>query len=379
MIVSLEENQQKIIIVGGGLAGLTAAITLAKNNYPVMLIEKKFYPFHRVCGEYISNEVVPFLKRMDLFPEHFAPSKLNRFLLADIDGKTAEIQLPLGGFGISRYHFDQFLFQKAISLGVDVRCGTEVTSIDFQADKFQVGLKNGDSLQAEFVINAYGKRSRLDKQFDRNFIKKKSPFLGVKYHAYVDYPKDTIGLYNFPGGYCGVSHVEHNMVNICYLSRRENMKNYGSIGEMESAVLHQNPLLKDILTRAVFLREKPEVINEISFSKKQNVENHMLMAGDTAGLITPLCGNGMAMAIHSGYIAASILNDFYDGKIKSRKGVEQRYSSEWKKHFSKRLWIGRTTQNLFGNAFRSKMAVNLVKGFPEIGRNIVLQTHGKVF
>lgn len=375
----MKENRQNVVIVGGGLAGLIAAITLAKNDCSVLLLEKKHYPFHRVCGEYISNEVAPFLKRMDLYPEHFRPSKLNRFLLSAIDGTTAEMQLPLGGFGISRYHFDQYLYQKALNLGVDIQCGTEVTDIHFNNDSFNVDLKNGESIAAEFVINAYGKRSKLDRTFDRDFIQQKSPFLGVKYHAYVDYPKDTIGLYNFRGGYCGVSHIEDNMVNICYLSRRENMKKYGSIPEMEKAVLHQNPLLKEILTKADFLREKPEVINEISFSKKPSVENHMLMAGDTAGLITPLCGNGMAMAIHSGFIAASILSDFYAGKIESRNEVEQAYRMQWKHHFAKRLWYGRSTQNLFGNNFRSKMAVKLVDKFPKIARSIVLRTHGQVF
>lgn len=66
----------------------------------------------------------------------------------------------------------------------------------------------------------------------------------MKYHAKVDFPKDVIGLYNFKGGYCGVSHVEEDKVNICYLSRRENLKSYGGIAEMEKAILYQNPILK---------------------------------------------------------------------------------------------------------------------------------------
>ncbi len=375
----MENKQQKVIIVGGGLAGLVAAIVLQKSNVATLLIEKKHYPFHRVCGEYISNEVVPFLKQMDLFPSHFNPSQLNRFVLSDIAGKTAEIQLPLGGFGISRYTLDEFLYKKAVDVGVDVQCGEEVTQIDFRDDNFNVALKSGKVLSAEFVINAYGKRAKLDKTFNRDFINKKSPFIGVKYHAYLDYPKDEIGLFNFPGGYCGVSHVEENMVNICYLSRRENLKDHAGIPEMEKAILHQNPILKDIFTRAQFLREKPEVINEISFEKKKSVENHMLMAGDTAGLITPLCGNGMAMAIHSGYIAAQVLIGFYAYKLDSRKAVEENYAKTWQKHFAKRLWYGRTTQNLFGHSGRSTLAVKLIEKFPRLAKKIIQQTHGEVF
>ena len=42
------------VIVGGGLAGLSLAIQLAEANRSVVVIEKKRYPFHRVCGEYVS-------------------------------------------------------------------------------------------------------------------------------------------------------------------------------------------------------------------------------------------------------------------------------------------------------------------------------------
>ena len=45
-----------VIIIGGGLAGLTSAIHLSKHNIKVLLVEKTNYPSHKVCGEYISKE-----------------------------------------------------------------------------------------------------------------------------------------------------------------------------------------------------------------------------------------------------------------------------------------------------------------------------------
>lgn len=375
----LDKNKFQVIVVGGGLAGLISSICLQRSGVKTLLIEKKEYPFHRVCGEYISNEVKPFLERMDLFPSNFNPSGLKRFILSDIKGNIAEVDLPLGGFGISRFQLDEFLYRKALELGVEVKTKTEVSDISFSENEFTVTLKNGENLNSEFVINAYGKRSKLDKTFDRDFIQKKSPFLGVKYHAKVDFPRDVIGLYNFKGGYCGVSHVEDDKVNICYLSRRENLKEYGDIAEMEKAILYQNPILKDIFENSDMLFEKPEVINEISFERKASVENHMLMAGDTAGLITPLCGNGMAMAIHSGYLASSSIIDFYEAKLQNRAKVESHYTKIWQKHFSKRLWVGRKTQNLFGNQFRAGLSVGFVKNFPSMAKKLIQQTHGEVF
>jgi len=375
----LDKNKIQVIVVGGGLAGLISSICLQKAGVNTLLVEKKHYPFHRVCGEYISNEVKPFLERMDLFPEDIKTSKLNRFKLSDIKGNFAEVELPLGGFGISRFQLDDFLYKKALNAGVDIKTKTEVSDIKYNENEFTVSLKTGEVLTSEFVINAYGKRSKLDKVFDREFMKRKSPFLGVKYHVKVDFPKDLIGLYNFKGGYCGISHVEDDKVNICYLSRRENLKSYGGIAEMEKAILYQNPILKGIFENAEMLFEKPEVINEISFERKKSVDNHMLMAGDTAGLITPLCGNGMAMAIHSGYLASTSILNFYEGKLKNRQEVENEYKNIWQKNFSKRLWVGRKTQNLFGNQMRAGLSVGFVKNFPSLAKKLIQQTHGEVF
>jgi flavin-dependent dehydrogenase len=375
-------RKQKIVVVGGGLAGLTASICLVENsNAEVILIEKRSYPFHRVCGEYISMEVFPFLKRMDLLPKDINTPNLTHFELSDIKGNLSRVNLPLGGFGISRYTLDNHLYKEAAKRGVKVMCEEEVSDIKFQAEEnnFTIDLKSGKELTADFVIASYGKREKLDKKLDRQFINKRSPFIGVKEHVKLDYPNDKIGLYNFKLGYCGVSQVENGITNICYLSRRENLQKSGSIPEMEEKIIFENPLLRDVYTNSERLWEKPLVINEISFERKKAIENHILMAGDTAGLITPLCGNGMAMAIHSGYMAAKSITEYTEGKLNTRTEVEKHYKSNWNKNFSKRLWVGRKTQNLFGNQTRSKFSVQLLKNFPGVAGKLISMTHGQPF
>jgi len=66
--MALNYRNQEVLIVGGGLAGLVASLLLVQKGFPVTLVEKKTYPFHRVCGEYVSNEVMDFLKRNELYP-----------------------------------------------------------------------------------------------------------------------------------------------------------------------------------------------------------------------------------------------------------------------------------------------------------------------
>lgn len=369
------DRGRKIIIAGGGLAGLIVAIRLARKDFDCTLIEKKTYPFHRVCGEYISNETTDFLLREELYPKKFNPPKINQLELSSVTGKHTRVPLELGGFGISRYAFDNHLAEIAKNAGVKLVLNTEIKSIEYN-QLFTVTTDN-DAMQAQLVIGAFGKRSRLDIQLDRNFIRKRSPYVGVKYHAKTNHAENIIALHNFRGGYCGASNVEDGKTNLCYLVHRDKLKKSGSIAALEKNILFENPHVKKLFNEADFLFQKPEVINEVSFETKEPVWNHILMTGDAAGMIAPLCGNGMAMAIHS----AKILSDLIiEDKNFLLPVLEQSYSRVWRKTFSKRLWIGRQIQNkLFGSQWSSNFAVNLAINSGLITNSLINITHGKVF
>lgn len=359
-------RQVDILIVGGGLAGLIAAILLRRNGWSVKLLERKHYPFHRVCGEYISNETVPFLKSHGLFPEQFQPEQIKTLQLTSVSGKSAEINLDLGGFGISRYTFDHHLFKIAAAEGVEV------------VHKHVESIEDIDVNNALVVICAHGKRSKLDYSLNRDFTKERSPYVGVKYHIRIDHKPGLIALHNFKDGYCGISNVEDGKTNLCYLSHRSNMREHGNIKKMEEEVLFRNPFLRSIFEKAEFLFDKPEVINEISFASKQPVEDHMLMVGDAAGMITPLCGNGMAMAIHSSKILSGWVHSFLSNNI-TRQQMEDGYSKQWADQFAKRLWFGRQVQRLFGSEMASNFAVGLVRNVRPLASLLVRATHGAPF
>ncbi len=367
-----------VIIVGGGLAGLFNAIQLSKERIDVLLIEKSSYPFHRVCGEYISNEVVPFMQELDLDLSPFNPPQLTRFELSAVSGKKVGMPLDLGGFGISRYTLDHFLFEKAKEAGALFRLNTTVTDVSFEGSHFLVTLNSGEVLKSKVVIGAYGKRSRLDKTLSRPFMSRRSPYLAVKYHIKFDIADDLIALHNFEGGYCGISKVENDIVNLCYLSQRHQLKTAGDIKSLEQNVLSKNKHLANIFNTAEFIFDKPLVINEISFAKKSAVENHMLMCGDAAGLITPLCGNGMAIAIHASKLSASLILSFLNKEIK-RIEMEKQYKYLWKNNFQNRLWVGRKSQSLFGTAITSEISVLLMKNIKPLARLIMQNTHGQPF
>ncbi len=368
---------KEIIIVGGGLAGLVSSILLARKGIEVTLIEKKTYPFHRVCGEYGSNETLPFLQSQNLFPKEFKLPIIDTFQLSSTTGKTSTIALDLGGFGISRFSFDHFLYEEAKKSGVRFLLDEEASEINLIDDKYRVRINNKE-LITDLLLCAIGKRSKLDLELKREFVSKRSPYVGVKYHVKTNHPDHLIALHNFEGGYCGISNIEDGRTNLCYLVHRDKLRQSGSIENLEKNVLKKNPLLKSIFENSDFLFDKPETINEISFETKEPVFNHMLMLGDAAGMITPLCGNGMAMAIHSAKLASELVVNFCNNSI-TREELEKIYAARWKKEFASRLWFGRQVQKLFGNEFASGIAVNLAIHSKFFAKQIVKNTHGKSF
>ena len=368
------KNKSQIIIVGGGLAGLISGIHLVKNGFSVIIFEKNEFPKHKVCGEYISNEVMPYLKFLNLDIDSLLPKNINKLSFSLVSGKTINTQLPLGGFGVSRYKLDNYLYHKAIELGCEFFQET-VTDVNFTNDIFTVAT-NEKKYESKVVLGAFGKRSNLDISFNRSFIQKKSNWLGVKAHYKVNFADDLVGLHHFKGGYCGVSKVENNNVNICYLANYESFKKYKSIEEFQEKIVCENPNLKTIFKNAEIQFEKPLTISQISFDEKKCVENNILMIGDTAGLIHPLCGNGMAMAIHSAKLASEIITEYIENKI-SRNQMENNYSQKWNYNFKNRLKTGRLLGKLLQREKLANFILKIILVLPFLLPIIIKKTHGK--
>ncbi len=147
---------------------------------------------------------------------------------------------------------------------------------------------------------------------------------------------------------------------------------------MEKQVLSKNPLLKDIFCNASFLYAQPLAISQVSFEQKSQLEKGILMLGDTAGLITPLCGNGMSMAMHSSFIAFRNISSYFNGKT-TRSEMEQQYAAQWKDQFAARLMAGRTIQRLFGGNRSTAFFLQAMHYLPFVANRIISATHGKPF
>ena len=377
-----ESSLYDVAIVGGGLAGLALSIQLRSKGHSVILVEKESYPFHKVCGEYISMESWNFLKGLGVDLDGLQVSIITKMQLSSASGKMLQQSLPLGGFGISRYLLDKTLANIAARVGVQILQETKVNDITYNDGVFTIDCSQ-QQFRARVACACYGKRSNMDVKWKRPFAlapkNKINNYIGVKYHIKADFPADTIALHNFKNGYCGVVKIEGDLFNLCYLVRADNLKqSKGDIKAMERMILAKNPHLAKIFLESESSFTAPVTISQVSFDKKSQVEDHVLMIGDAAGMITPLCGNGMSMALHGSQLAAKHIDAYLEEKI-SRAQLEELYTSEWNKNFARRLLVGRRIQRLFGSRMLSNIFIGLLKPVPILLKMLVRQTHGKPF
>jgi len=380
------EHTYDAAIIGGGLAGLALSIQLARKGFRVVLLEKETYPFHKVCGEYISKEAWPFLESLGVPLAHMQLPVIDTLQLTAPNGSQFETRLPLGGFGISRYRLDHELCSIAKREGVVVKEGSKVEDVKCQHGRYivQALAKEGAfEVSARLCLGAYGKRSNLDVKWKRAFITSKdrqlNNYIAVKYHIDGYEQPNKISLHNFQDGYCGISEVEGGTYCLCYLTTAANLKRAGgNIVKLEKEVLSRNPVLAAILDKAIRKASFPVTIAQISFSPKTWIENGVLMVGDAAGMITPLCGNGMSMALHSSKMVATLAAEYLSGHIAFQQLVLQ-YQRQWQEAFNNRMKTGRFLQRFFGHPVLSNSFVMLFRLIPSLAGPLIRQTHGQPF
>ncbi|PSL27838.1 NAD(P)/FAD-dependent oxidoreductase [Dyadobacter jiangsuensis] len=366
-------------IIGGGLAGLCLAIQLAERDIAVVVFEKSKYPFHKVCGEYISMESRPFLENLGLPIADLALPKIDSLGISSDRGFVLNHSLGMGGFGISRYSLDNYLFEIALRKGVRVVQECRVMNVQGNiADGFQIRTSSGD-FTAKVVCGSYGKYTPQFVQLQDASHTDNQNYIGVKYHIQTDFPANRIELHNFSDGYCGISEVDRDWYCLCYLTTARNLiENGKDVKQMEEAVLFQNPFLKNYFQNSRFVNSQPLVISNVQFNKKQTDSNGIFLLGDAAGSITPLCGNGMSMGMRASKLLAEQLLLLFNGKQTHRQAL-QSYRREWNAAFGARIRAGYHLQKLFGKSRTTDFALKALDKAPWLTARLIAFTHGEVF
>jgi flavin-dependent dehydrogenase len=363
-------------IIGGGLAGLCLSIQLVQQGFSVVLLERNTYPFHKVCGEYISLESWDFLKRLGIPLDEMNLPVIKKLNVTAENGYKISKDLDLGGFGISRFTLDEKLAKRAIETGVVLLENTTAKNVAFNNDVYTISTNTGE-LNSKLAFGSFGK---INPSFivSKNAVKK-GEYIGVKYHIKTNSPDDLISLHNFKDGYCGISKIDNETYCLCYLTTTKNLKaNNNSISEMEKNVLMKNPHLKKIFQESTFVFDKPLAISQISFRKKETYTNNLIMLGDSAGAIAPLCGNGMSMAMRASHFLSQYVTHYLQGEITKEKLLDN-YEKQWNANFSLRINTGFYLHKLLGKNLLTTISLRILNLFPNIFNKLISFTHGKPF
>ena len=334
------------LVIGGGLAGAMAAIELARAGRRVTLLERERGPHHKVCGEFLSVEAVEYLERAGVSPITLGAEPIRLVRLCAGRG-MAEAELPFTALSLSRRVLDEAMLRAAAECGCNVIRGACVEQLTRHSGQSIAKLADGSSIHAQTALIATGKH---DLRSCRREGGKQTDLVGFKMHwrltaAQTRELRDAMDLFLFRGGYGGISLVEREVANLCFVVRRGTLRRLGGFKEVLDSASAQVPHLKMRLAGAEPLWERPLAISPIPYGHLGSVNDGLWRVGDQFAVIPSFTGDGMAIALHSGALAARmILRGETVGEFNNQLGGQLRRGMDLA------LWLSRTMVSGAGRA-----------------------------
>lgn len=357
----MEAAQYDLIVVGAGPAGSACAITAARLGAKVLLLEKDRFPRQKVCGEFVSPESLGLLHGM-LEEGRFlsCPQIVSSRIF--LDSKTLTLPVSPAAQSIPRFDLDAALFQAAQRAGCIAHEDVAVSEVR-RNEMFHV-ITSENIFTARGVVNATGRWSKLT-QFD---VAGKDKWLGLKAHFTESSPPQSVDLYFFAGGYCGVTPVGASSVNACAMVRADVAHTLEEVFSQEPKLRQRSrawqPLFSTVTTSPLYFRE-PETESD-----------GVLFAGDSAGFIDPFAGDGISLALQSGTLAAESLALFLRGTC-SLEQAHQRYKAAYRKRFSPAFRNAVRLRTALAAPKWVRSAALAVAAIPGVGKMLVRGTRAR--
>lgn len=318
----------EVSIIGAGPAGSTLAALLASRGVAVTLYDRESFPRDKLCGEFLSYDALPILERLGVLAKidaHGAP-RIERCRIAG-SSRTYDFDLPHAARGVSRMLLDDLLLCEAIRRGA----------------RFVIG----EAQPAAITVGAWGRWGRHDTLLARSFVRDRSHRnFGFKRHYRGPGTSGAIELYSFPRGYLGVNDVEGGITNICGLVHASRLAGHkGKWDAFVEKIREEEPALERLYARHEPAQENFLSSEPVIFRSRSAVEGGIFMIGDASGVIDPLTGNGMAMAIQSALVLAPLVMQLIESP-RQRPRIEDDYRRRHRELFAKRIGWSRTVARL---------------------------------
>jgi flavin-dependent dehydrogenase len=328
---------EDVAIIGAGPAGSTLAALLAGRGVDVALYDRDVFPRDKLCGEFLSYDALPILEPLgvvDAIDRAGAP-RIDRCRVVGTK-RTYEFAFPHSARGVSRFYFDDLLLRTAGERGAKRRDGVTIASLD--------------EVDAKIVVGAWGRWGRFDQQLQRAFVRNRTRRnFGFKRHYVKDSSslsgearspvlrRDSIELYSFRQGYLGVNAVEGGITNICGLVHASRLTGHkGRWDAFIETIRREEPRLEELYAKHEPAQDGYLSSEPVIFRARSAVEVGVFMIGDASGVIDPLTGNGMAMAIQSALLVAPFLLRLLETPAQ-RAAIEDEYRRAHRAMFIPRI------------------------------------------
>jgi len=340
----------KFLIIGGGVAGLCAAIRLAELGEESVLIEGGSYPAHKICGEFLSPECMHVLHDWNICPLPISEMVLKT------SNNYVNFSFPSSAGGMSHIQLDTALAERASQYGVQIKTNTQVCSLmpkRSSKESHLIQLSSGETLEALQVIIATGRIPGY------NIKAPLMSYIGFKAH-FKDIASDGIlEMFSMPGAYLGIAPVEGQACNVACLAELKQVQTFADPQDFIENLISLNSHLYQRLTKENNLFEKWMFAKVPDFGIKQTPDwLDAYYIGDAAATIPPACGNGLALAISSGRLAAEYA-------INKRS---QDFKRIWKKRCSSQIFWGKLLHRAMLNPCYLNPLLNLAGFFPILSR-----------
>jgi flavin-dependent dehydrogenase len=348
-----------VIIAGAGPAGSSAAIHLARNDLRVLLVEQKKFPRSKLCGEFISPECQRHFENLGVADAitTSGPAAITETVFYSSRGH--HISVPSSWFGkpsalgLSRAVMDDVLLRRAQSSGVTVLENANVTEPILDGrDVRGLRLKmNGDEHEhtAPITIDATGRAGILTKKLKNGEHRSRGKLIAFKVHLRnARVAPQACEIYFYPDGYGGLSSIEGDKSNLCFIISAEQVKRHYSDPEM----VRREMVMKNRRAAYTLAQAQPESewlsASWERFGRREpSPANGLLAIGDSAAFIDPFTGSGMLIAFESGELAANVIVR-HRNKL-APTAVCGEYEIEYLRKFESRLricgWLRRAAFN----------------------------------
>ncbi len=331
------------------------ALELARAGRRCVLLEARTAPHHKVCGEFISSEAIHYLMQHSIDVYSLGAVALETVRLV-LPSAVVERKLPFPACSLTRMRLDEEMLQHAMLSGADIQRGNRVEELTKSDGLWCVRVRDGRSLGAADVFLATGKHDL------RGWARPEGTHRGLvafkQYYRLTPQQHQELGnaaeLFPFQGGYAGLQPVECSRVNLCLVIHSTYFKKLGSNWDgLLSSLVRQFPHLERRLDGADALLERPLAASHIPYGHLQGSSiQEMWPVGDQAAVIPSFCGDGMAIALHSGAAAAQ---HFLSGRS------PESYQRQLRRQLGNRLALATSLSQLMVACPR---AAEIVRVFP---------------